>query len=71
MDLGLECDGMERFKWQHFTFEDGSNPYICMNEKAFKWMQRRCKGKLVKIKEGFWLVKNDERKTSWEELYCE
>ena len=62
---------MERFKWQHFTFEDGSNPYICMNEKDFKWTQRIYSGKLVKIKEGFWLVKNDERKISWEELYDE
>ena len=64
VDLGLECDDMERFKWQHFTFENGSNPYICINEKAFKWMQKRYNGKLVKIEEGFWLVKNDERKIS-------
>lgn len=67
MDLELECEDMERFEWQHIMFEDGSNPYVCMNQKAFKQMERRYKGKLIKIKEGFWLVKNDERKISWED----
>ena len=71
VDYRLEREDMERFKWQHIMFEDGSNPYVCMNQKAFKWMQRRYMWKLVKIKEGFWLIKNDERKISWEELYCE
>lgn len=60
---------MERFKWQHIMFEDGSNPYVCMNQKAFKQMEKKHKENLVKIKDVFWLVKNDERKISLEELY--
>lgn len=42
------------FEWQHIQFEDGSNPYICTSEKAFKYMKR--KYKLIKIKEGFWMA---------------
>lgn len=25
--------------YQHITFIDGSNPYICKTEKSFKWMK--------------------------------
>ena len=25
--------------YQHITFTDGSNPYICKTEKRFKWMK--------------------------------
>lgn len=64
--VGLERDGMEQFKWQHIMFEDGSNHYVCMNEKAFKWIQKKYKKKLVKIKDGFWLVKNNEMRILWE-----
>lgn len=43
---------MERFKWQHIEFINGSNPYICKTEKEFK----RIKAKYIleEIKEGFW-----------------
>ena len=45
---------MKNFKWQHIQFEDGSNHYICMTEKNFKWMQKHYN--LVKIKDGFWMA---------------
>ncbi len=45
---------MERFKWQHIEFTDGSNPYICTTEKNFKWMRKH--HKLTQIKDGFWLA---------------
>lgn len=47
---------MERFRWQHIEFADGSNPYICTTEKVFKWMQK--KYNLTQIKDGFWLAKS-------------
>lgn len=51
---------MKNFEWQHIQFEDGSNPYICTTEKAFKFMLKRYK--LVKLYEsygiGYWLVKS-------------
>ena len=46
---------MDGFKWQHIEFENGGNPYICMREENFKYMQN--KYNLEKIKEGFWLAK--------------
>lgn len=32
---------MKDFKWQHISFIDGSNPYVCKTEKEFKRMQSR------------------------------
>lgn len=50
---------MEHFKWQHIQFADGSNPYVCTTEKAFK---RMCKKyNLVKIKDGFYMAYPVER----------
>lgn len=46
---------MEAFKWQYIQFENGSNPYICTEEKNFKRMRR--KYRLVKIEDGYWLAK--------------
>ena len=42
----------KHFNWQHIEFIDGSNPYICKDEKNFKWMQENYK--LEKLSEGFW-----------------
>ena len=49
---------MKHFKWQHIQFANGSNPYICTAESAFKWMQK--KYKLTAIKENFWLAEERE-----------
>lgn len=50
---------MKNFSWQHIQFEDGSNPYICTTEKAFKFMLKRYN--LQKLREsngiGYWLAK--------------
>ncbi|MCM1168224.1 MAG: hypothetical protein NC401_19740 [Ruminococcus sp.] len=50
---------MKHFDWQHIQFSDGSNPYICTTEKAFKYMQKHYN--LVKLGDGFgigyWIVK--------------
>lgn len=51
---------MGKFEWQHIQFEDGSNPYICITEKAFKYMKN--KYKLIPIKNKFWLAKNIDYK---------
>ena len=45
---------MKKFKWQHIQFEDGSNPYICTTEKAFRFMQKRYN--LVKLGENDHIV---------------
>lgn len=46
---------MNNFTWQHITFENGSNPYICMTEKEFKRIKR--KYNLEKIENNFWFAK--------------
>ena len=46
---------MNNFSWQHISFENGGNPYICTTEKEFKRIKR--KYNLVKIQENFWLAK--------------
>lgn len=46
---------MKNFQWQHITFADGSNPFICTTEKAFRRIQR--KYKLERIKDNFWYAK--------------
>lgn len=49
---------MSNFSWQHIEFEHGGNPYICMTEKEFKRIQK--KYNLIKIKNCFWLAKDNE-----------
>jgi len=44
----------DRFVWQHISFADGSNPYICTCKENFTWMNRHYE--MVKIKENFWLA---------------
>lgn len=50
---------MKSYDWQHITFADGSNPYICTTEKAFKYMRKHYN--LVKLYEScgviYWLAK--------------
>ena len=46
---------MSNFTWQHIKFEDNSNPYICMKEENFKYIQS--KYNLEKIKENYWMAK--------------
>lgn len=29
------------FKWQHITFSNGSNPYICKTEKEFNRLKKK------------------------------
>jgi hypothetical protein len=31
----------KHFKWQCITFSDGSNPYICKNEKEFNKLKNK------------------------------
>ena len=53
---------MEDFTWQHISFRNGSNPYICKTEKEFNRINK--KHNLVAIQKNFWLVKN-EQKNDW------
>lgn len=54
---------MKEFNWQHIQFEDGSNPYICKTEKAFRGIQKHYN--LVKLREcygiRYWLAKKSLR----------
>lgn len=43
---------MKDFKWQHISFIDGSNPYVCKTEKEFKRMKSRYV--LEKIDDNCW-----------------
>lgn len=47
---------MEKFKWQHIQFADGSNPHICKTQEAFDFMKTNYD--LKQIKYGMWLAKN-------------
>lgn len=50
---------MKEFRWQHITFADGSNPFICTTEKAFQRLRR--KHHLVKLQDNFWYAKQKAR----------
>lgn len=47
---------MAGYKWQRIEFTNGSNPYICMTQEAFDFMQR--KYDLKQIKYGIWVARN-------------
>lgn len=47
-------------KWQHIQYENGSNPYICTTTKEFKRLKRKYGKRLQSLKEGFWIVRNDD-----------
>lgn len=49
---------MNDFTWQHISFGDGSNPYICKTEEEFNRMKK--KYGLVRIQQNFWLAKNKQ-----------
>lgn len=53
---------MTNFKWQHITFADGSNPYICMTQEAFDFI--KTKYELTQLKYGLWLAKNRSSRRS-------
>lgn len=42
--------------WQHISYSDGSNPYICTTEKKFKQLKRKYGKRMKRIKENFWYV---------------
>lgn len=52
---------MKEFEWQHITFSDGSNPYICMTEKCFKRMKKAYN--LKHLGGNFWLAKINTNNT--------
>ncbi len=43
--------------WQHVSFQDGSNPYICKTPAEFARIKRKYKQNLVNIRDNFWMVK--------------
>lgn len=45
-------------KWIMFKYESGANPYIAFNEKEAKRIKRKYKDKVIKIKEGIYLIKD-------------
>ena len=49
---------MQDYAWQHISFADGGNPYICKTAAEFARMKRKYKHKLVNIKKNFWIVES-------------
>lgn len=50
---------MENFNWQHITFKDGGNPYICTTEKGFERMKSKYNLTKIKVDDygiGYWLA---------------
>ena len=45
--------------WEHISYEDGSNPYIVFTEKEWKRIKRKYGKRLQKIKEHFYIVKEE------------
>ena len=43
--------------WTHFSYEDGSNPYISKTEKETKKIIEKYKDRCQKIKDNFYLIK--------------
>lgn len=43
--------------WTHFSYENGGNPYIAKTENEAKRIKNKYKDKCIKIKEGFYLIK--------------
>ena len=46
--------------WYHISFEDGSNPYICKNERELMKFVKKYGKRLVKVKDHFYVVKKGE-----------
>lgn len=44
------------YTWQHISFQNGSNPYICKTSAEFAKMQKKYKKQLVNIKDNMWIV---------------
>ncbi len=47
--------------WQHIQYKDGSNPYICKTEEEFLKIYKKYGKRLQKIKDGFYIVKEDNQ----------
>ena len=54
---------MDNFNWQHISFVDGSNPYICKTEEEFNRIKK--KYRLVEIQKNFWLAKTQNKFTEF------
>ena len=48
---------MER--WYHIEYEDGSNPYICKNERELNKLVRKYGSRLIKIGDHRYKVKKE------------
>lgn len=48
--------------WQHISYSDGSNPYICTTEKRLKQLKRKYGKQMKLIKENFWYIEVKEDK---------
>lgn len=46
--------------FNHFHFESGANPYITTTAAAFRRMMRKYRGKVRKVKDGFYMVSDRE-----------
>lgn len=46
--------------WQHISYSDGSNPYICTTEKKLKQLKRKYGKRMKLIKENFWYIEVKE-----------
>lgn len=40
----------------HIEYSDGSNPYICFNEKELNRLRKKYGKRMVELKKGFWRV---------------
>ena len=49
---------MDNFTWQHISFRDGSNPYICKTEEEFNRIKK--KYDLVRVQNNFWIAKGEQ-----------
>ena len=47
-------------KWQHIQYENGGNPYICRTEKEFNRLKHKYGKRLQPLKDGFWIVRDDD-----------
>ena len=51
--------------WQHISYSDGSNPYICTTEEKFKRLKRKYGKRMKLIKENFWYVETEVNKNNF------
>lgn len=44
------------FTWQHISYSDGSNPYICTTQKRFNQLKHKYGSAMTKVEENYWMV---------------